>query len=165
MSRILKVMLAIGALCLCALLAVSAYFLPRIIRSVRGVYDAWFDESYYQLVAALNERSGTDDRVSSATAAFFFPINPEGPETLLDVQLRTTMLCTLEEGDPCESLTDEYARLALEHYARLDAIDGLRVTVNSGVGLGPLQFRRTISSLLTIEEWQQRLDEDATNDA
>lgn len=167
MSRTLKILLAIGALGLCAIVAVSVYFLPRIVGLYTSVYGTWYDEAYNELLAVMNEHWAADDRVNNGTVGFYFSFVPvvdqkDSSSVMLDLYLETSVECTLRNEDPCDALAEEYARLAVANYSRLDDVAGIHVTVINSAGLGPFSMNRRVTRIYTSDWWQEELDEQAT---
>lgn len=150
------------------IVAVSAYFLPRIVGLFTSVYETWYDDVYNQLFTVLNERWAADDSVGNATVGFFFASSvgqENSSEVLLDMHLDTNVECTLRDEDPCDALAEEYARLAAANYARLDEMAGIRVTVTHSSGLGPFSMNRSVVRLFPSDWWQEELEKQATPQA
>lgn len=167
MNRTVKVVIVIGALGLCAVVALGIYSVPRVVRLFTSTYNEWFDEAHDQLLIALNERAQADDRVDNATVSFYFSLVSADSESnvLLDVSLDANMACTMLSEDPCDALAEEYARIVVQNYSRLDELGGIRVTVVNSVGLGPFGMNQTVTTLYYSDhdQWPGLLDEPATD--
>ena len=131
-----------------------------------SAYGAWYDEAYDELLAVLNARWVADDRVGNATVGFFFASTPgqeDSSRVFLDLNLNTSVECTLRAEDPCNALAEEYAELAVANYGRLDDISAVRVTVTNRSGIGPFSMNRSVTAIYPSDEWTELLEEPATD--
>lgn len=165
MSRTIKIVIAIGALGLCAIAAIGLYFAPRMVRLFTSTYNEWFDEAHDQLLVALNEHARADDRVGNVAVSFYFSmVSPDSESNvLLDVGLDANIACTLRSEDPCDALAEEYARIAAQNYARLDDMAAIRVTVTNHSGIGAFSLNRSVTVIFTSDQWPELLEEPTTD--
>lgn len=166
MNRTVKIVIAIGALGLCAVMALGIYFVPRVVRLFTSTYNEWFDEAHDQLLVALNERARADDRVGNVAVSFYFSmVSPDSDSNvLLDVSLDTNVTCsTMLSEDPCEVLAEEYARVTAQNYTRLDEMAAIRVTVTNSSGIGPFSMNRSVTAIYPSDQWAELLEEPATD--
>jgi hypothetical protein len=166
LSRPVQIGLAVAGLAACGLITVLATRLPGWIETGMGVFDQlaatseeWYDEEYDRLYAALDERWGPDDSIPQASASFYFGElgTDKASDITLVILMQTTTTCTLKPVDPCADLANEFARITLENYSRIDEIDHLQVVVTQEDIFGPVSFTRSVDKNLTVARWRDEL--------
>lgn len=166
LSRPVQIGLVVAGLATCGLITVLATRLPGWVETGMGVFDQlaatseeWYDEEYDRLYAALDERWGPDDSIPQASASFYFGElgTDKASDVTLVILMQTTTTCTLKPVDPCADLANEFARITLENYSRIDEIDHLQVVVTQEDIFGPVSFTRSVDKNLTVAKWRDEL--------
>lgn len=159
MGRTLKISLVLISLFACGIFAIGALYGPRVIEGMIAFDEEWYDESYDHLMGVLWDRWGPDDSIPSASANFEYRDDSDSPsEIWLVIDLETTVPCTINKpGDPCQALADEFGRIVLENYPKVDQLDGLQVSVTHYISAGAIELSHGVDVIESIPEWRSKL--------
>lgn len=168
-------LIGVAALLCCGV--ITAWLLANIYPSL-ATNLSYSDENLELLGEALSARWDPDDSIPSATFGIEGPDTTYSPDApWVAIELSYTEKCTETLEDPCEELADEFARIVLEQYTRVNDINGLQINITNHIAYGPVlagtpnthfghvplkayTFERSPNYLvksMTIERWREEL--------
>jgi hypothetical protein len=129
------------------------FLIPKVLSSL-----SWFDDDYWHLFNAMIEYTSLDDRIISISPQIGWVSEPGGETGVwLIIILETTLTCLNNDDDPCARLAEEYGRVALSEYERINELSKMQITVTTVGEDGPVPGVPVFDRSASISEWRQAL--------